>query len=93
VDAALDAPQNSSRPNRTIAAESLVARLPVEVEVAVPVRDFRVRNLLALEPGVVVASHWSHGDDMPLSAGDVQLAWTEFEVVVSTLAARVTRIA
>lgn len=28
-----------------------LARLPVELDVAVPVRDFRVRNLLALEPG------------------------------------------
>ena len=58
-----------------------------------PVRDFRVRNLLALEAGVIVASQWSHGDDLPLAAGDVQLAWTEFEVVVNTLAARITRIA
>ena len=28
-----------------------MARLPVELDVAVPVREFRVRNLLALEPG------------------------------------------
>ena len=31
-----------------------VARLPVELDVAIPVRDFRVRNLLALEPGQVI---------------------------------------
>lgn len=73
--------------------ESVVARLPVEVEVAVPVRDFRVRNLLALEPGTVIAAHWSHCDDLPLCAGDVLLAWTEFEVVLNTLAVRITRIA
>ncbi|HEY3703653.1 MAG TPA: FliM/FliN family flagellar motor switch protein [Terracidiphilus sp.] len=77
----------------SIHPESVVARLPVEVEVAVPVRDFRVRNLLALELGVVVGSRWSHGDDLPLSAGEVQLAWLEFEVVANTLAARITRIA
>jgi hypothetical protein len=57
------------------------------------VRDFRVRSLLALEPGLVVASQWTHGEDLPLSAGDVQLAWTQFEVLVSTLAARITRFA
>jgi Type III flagellar switch regulator (C-ring) FliN C-term len=76
-----------------IDAESVVARLPVELEVGVPVHNFRVRNLLTLEPGVLVASHWSHGEDLPLIAGDVQLAWTEFEVVINSLAARITRIA
>ena len=70
-----------------------VARLPVELDVAVPVRDFRVRNLLALEPGQVIETHWAHGDDMPLAAGNVQLAWSEFEVVDSQLAVRVTRLA
>ena len=73
--------------------ESVVGRLPVELEIGVPVHNFRVRNLLALEPGVLVGSHWSHGDDLPLRAGDVQLAWTEFEVVLNNLAARITRIA
>jgi flagellar motor switch/type III secretory pathway protein FliN len=69
-----------------------VARLPVELDVAVPVRDFRVRNLLVLEPGQVIESQWSHGEDMPLASGAVQLAWSEFEVVDSQLAVRVTRL-
>ena len=76
-----------------IYSESPVARMPVEVEVAVPLRDFRVRNLLALAAGAVVASLWSHDEDLPLSAGGVQLAWTEFEVLDTTLAARITRVA
>ena len=70
-----------------------VARLPVELEVAVPVREFRVRNLLALEPGQVIDTQWADGADMPLAAGTVQLAWSEFEVVDSQLAVRVTRLA
>ena len=70
-----------------------VARLPVELDVAIPVREFRVRNLLALQPGQVVETQWTHGEDMPLSAGEVQLAWSEFEVVDSVLAVRVTRLA
>jgi flagellar motor switch protein FliM len=57
------------------------------------VREFRVRNLLALQPGQVVETQWTHGEDMPLSAGEVQLAWSEFEVVDSVLAVRVTRLA
>jgi flagellar motor switch/type III secretory pathway protein FliN len=71
----------------------LVLALPVEVDVAVPIRDFRVRHLLALAPGQVVESQWVNGSDLPLSARDVQLAWTEFEVVETRLAVRVTRVA
>ncbi len=70
-----------------------VARLLVELDVAVPVRAFRVRNLLALAPGHVIESQWGLGSDMPLAAGEVQLAWTEFEVVETRLAVRVTRLA
>ncbi len=58
-----------------------------------PVREFRVRHLLALAPGQVIESQWSHGNDLPLAAGDVQLAWSEFEVVETQLAVRVTRLA
>jgi flagellar motor switch/type III secretory pathway protein FliN len=69
-----------------------VARLPVELDVVVPVKEFRVRNLLTLEPGVVIPSQWNYGDDVPLAAGDVQLAWTEFEVIDTHLAVRITRL-
>ncbi len=40
---------------------ALEARLPVELDVTVPVRDFRVRNLLALEPGQVIETQWANG--------------------------------
>ena len=70
-----------------------VARLPVELDVAIPVREFRVRNLLALEPGQVIESRWANGEDMPIAAGSVQVAWSEFEVVESQLAVRITRLA
>jgi flagellar motor switch protein FliN/FliY len=75
-----------------VAPGSPAARLPVELDVAVAVRDFRVRNLLALEPGQVIESRWGHGQDVPLASGDVQLAWSEFEVVDSQLAVRLTRL-
>jgi flagellar motor switch protein FliM len=75
------------------APKSPVARLPVEVEVTLPVRDFRVRSLLALAPGDVIETGWANGDDLPLLAGDVQLAWSEFEVIEAGLAVRVTRLA
>jgi flagellar motor switch/type III secretory pathway protein FliN len=71
----------------------VVALLPVELDVAIPVRDFRVRNLLALEPGQLIESQWGHGEDVPLASDDVQLAWSEFEVVESQMAVRITRLA
>jgi flagellar motor switch protein FliN len=70
-----------------------VLRLPVELNIAVPVREFRLRHLLALAPGQLVESQWSGGNDLPLAAGDVCLAWVEFEVVETRLAVRVTRVA
>jgi flagellar motor switch protein FliM len=69
-----------------------IARLPVELDVSVPVRGFRVHNLLVLEPGSVIETQWGHGEDMLLAAGAVQLAWSEFEVVETALAVRVTRL-
>lgn len=67
--------------------------LPVELSVSVPVRDFRVRKLLAMAPGELIETQWGHGEDLPLGSGDVQLAWTEFEVVDTRLAVRITRLA
>ncbi len=74
------------------AQHPVAARLPVEVDVAIPLREFRVRNLLTLEPGTVVASQWGHGEDVPLGSRDVQLAWSEFEVAETRLAVRLTRL-
>jgi len=73
--------------------ESPVNRMLVEVDVAVPVRNFRVRNLLALERETIIESQWKHEEDLPLSAPGVQLAWTEFDVVETQLAVRLTRLA
>ena len=69
-----------------------VLRLPVDLAVSVPVREFRMRQLLALAPGQVIETQWNHGEDLPLTAGDVAVAWSEFEVVETKLAVRVTRL-
>ena len=71
----------------------LIALLPVEVDIAVPIRGLRVRNLLALTEGEVVESQWVQGDDLPLSARGAQLAWAEFEVIDTKLAVRIARLA
>jgi flagellar motor switch/type III secretory pathway protein FliN len=70
-----------------------MARLPVDLQVLIPVRAFRVRHLLAMGPGEIIESSWANGEDLPLSSGEVQLAWSEFEVVDNRLAVRVTRLA
>jgi flagellar motor switch protein FliN/FliY len=71
--------------------EPAVAGIPIEIDVAIPIRKFRVRNLLALAPGQVITTQWLEGEDLPLGARGAQLAWTEFEVVDHKLAVRITR--
>ena len=93
VEQALVPFQTGADASPVISADGPMVRLPMELEVGVPLREFRVRHLLALEGGVVVESQWSHGDDVPISAGKVQLAWAEFEVMDLSLAVRVTRLA
>jgi hypothetical protein len=77
----------------SVGFDGKIARLSIELDVAIPVKSFRVRNLLALVPGQVVETQWADGADMPLAASQVQLAWSEFEVVDKRLAVRLTRLA
>ena len=91
VQALVPAPQPKQKPEQAAFAEP-IPQLPVELAVSVPVRDFRVRDLLALAPGHVIETQWSHGEDLPLAAGSVRLAWSEFEVVETQLAVRITRL-
>jgi flagellar motor switch protein FliN/FliY len=72
--------------------DSPLVRLPVQLDVMVPVPAFRVQDLLSLEPGAVLESRWTHSEDIPVWCGGVQLIWAEFEVVEQKLAVRVTRI-
>ena len=84
---------HARREGEEIALTPALGRLPVELDVSVPLHGFRVRNLLALQPSQLIESSWGHGEDVPLAAGAVQLAWSEFEVVDTQLAVRVTRLA
>jgi hypothetical protein len=68
-------------------------RMPVNLSISIPVRGFRVRTLLAMRSGELIETQWINGEDLPLSSGDLQLAWCEFEVVDTRLAVRVTRLA
>ena len=66
--------------------------LPIQLDVALPVVRFCVRDLLALAAGQVIATAWSSGEDLPLAIEDVQLAWVEMEVVDQAMAIRITRL-
>ena len=91
VKALVPAPQ-AQQSEEKYAFPAPVLRLPVDLAVSVPVRDFRVRQLLALGPGQVIETQWNHGEDLPLTAGDVEVAWGEFEVVETKMAVRITRL-
>lgn len=66
--------------------------LPIQLSVSLPIPRFRVRDLLALDPGQTIATAWPNGDDLPLSIEDVQLAWVEMETVDQAMAVRITRL-
>jgi flagellar motor switch protein FliN/FliY len=66
--------------------------LPIQMDVALPVVRFCVRDLLALAAGQVIVTAWSSGEDLPLAIEDVQLAWVEMEVVDQEMAIRITRL-
>ncbi len=86
------APANLLNERDSRVLDSAVSRIPIEIDVAVPVKGFRVRNLLALAVGDVIASQWLHCDDLPLGGRGAQLAWAEFEVIDEKLAVRITRL-
>ena len=68
-------------------------RLPMQVDVMVKVRSFRVQDLLAMQKGTVVETVQEHTQDVPVRCGGALLLWSEFEVLDQRLAVRVTRLA
>jgi flagellar motor switch protein FliN/FliY len=75
------------------AAWPMVSRLPVVLSVTVPLRGFKVRDLLSLRSGQTVSSTWPVTKDVPLEVGELQLCWGEFEIAEQQLALRLTRLA
>ena len=74
AEAALPPSAEHDQPPGQLVLSAPLARMPVELDVAVPIPDFRVRNLLALAIGQIIESGWGHGEDVPLCSGAVQLA-------------------
>src|SRR5665213_1069281 len=74
------------------AAWPILSRLAVTMTVEIPLSRFKVRDLLGLTEGQVFESTSPDTEDVPLKVGDVQLGWTEFEVVEQKIALRLTRL-
>ncbi len=90
-----DAPQPESSHLPAVSKRNAwpaVEWLPIQLDVALPVVRFCVRDLLALAAGQVIATAWSSSEDLPLASEDVQLAWVEMEVVDQAMAIRITRL-
>lgn len=70
----------------------ILSQLAVTMTVAIPLSPFKVQDLLGLKAGQVFQSASPDTEDVPLKVGDVQLGWTEFEVVEQKIALRLTRL-
>jgi flagellar motor switch/type III secretory pathway protein FliN len=68
-----------------------LAQLRVTMRAGVGLR-FKVRDLLALKEGQVFESLSPATDDVPVRVGQMQLGWSEFEVVDQRMALRLTRL-
>jgi flagellar motor switch/type III secretory pathway protein FliN len=66
--------------------------LPCSLSVDAPLQQFTVRDLLQLEPGVIVESKNVNGADVPVFANARLIGWAEFEVVGHRLAIRLTEL-
>ena len=71
----------------------VLAKLPVVISAAIPMKRFRVKDVLGLQTGQVFESASAETEDVPLMAGRVCLAWSEFEVIDRRLVVRLTRLA
>jgi len=74
-------------------AWEMIGDLPVVLSVAVPLRAFRMRDLLSLQPNQTIRTVQGTSRDIPLAIGALQLAHGEFDVLKGNIAVRLTRLA
>ena len=70
-----------------------LSQLQMTMTASVVLNGFKVRDLLQLKIDQVIESAWPETEDVQLHVGQVQVGWSEFEVVDQSLAVRVTRLA
>lgn len=77
-------------PARGKAPEELLPWLTCTLALDIPVLRLTVESLLRLRPGSLVRTTYHQSSDIPLKVNGVAMAWTEFEIVGESLAARIT---
>jgi flagellar motor switch/type III secretory pathway protein FliN len=94
-DASLTAPGEVQEPPAAEGAawDTRLDRMPLQLDVMVSVKSFRVGDLLALSRSGVLETVHEHAQDLPIRCGRTVLMWGEFEVVEQKLAVRITRLA
>ena len=70
----------------------MLAQLRVTMRAGVMLNRFRVRDLLAMKEGQVFESVSPATEDVPVRVGQVQVGWSEFEVLEQRMALRLTRL-
>ncbi|MBS1798847.1 MAG: FliM/FliN family flagellar motor switch protein [Acidobacteria bacterium] len=75
------------------AAWPVLSRLTVPISAEIVLAGFKVRDLLALKTGQIIVSEWQETEDVPVKAGQIQMGWSEFEVIDQQLLIRLTRLA
>jgi flagellar motor switch/type III secretory pathway protein FliN len=70
-----------------------VLGLPCTISVEIPIAAFTVKDMLHLEPQVVISSAWATTSNVPLRVNGEAVAWCEFEVLGNQLAIRLTELA
>jgi flagellar motor switch protein FliN/FliY len=83
------APQADLLAERWVRVEALPCLLTAEISVP----GFTVADLVHLQPGRIIASRWTVGQDVPLRVNGELIAWSEFEIVQNRLAVRLTELA
>lgn len=84
-----------SLPERSETGDALwqiAKELGCEVTVEVPVAGFKVRDLLNLAKGNIVAGVWALANDVPLRINGNLIARAEFEIVGEKLGVRLTEL-
>jgi flagellar motor switch protein FliN/FliY len=70
----------------------VLAQLRVTLRAGVALNRFKVRDLLVLQVGQVLETLSPSTEDVPLKVGQVQLGWSEFEVLDQRMSLRLTRL-
>ena len=71
---------------------AVLAQLRVTLRAGVVLSHFKVRDLLCMRQGQVFETLSPATEDVPLKVGQVQLGWSEFEVLEQQMALRLTRL-